>query len=101
MLGPSAVGILGRNEAENGRLEDLASGRPILRPADRPGPSAVLLGEGSALPLLAGLVAFYARSEPGAIARIEAGPGPCIEVEPATREIADALLVRLPEPGDT
>jgi tRNA-specific 2-thiouridylase len=100
-LGPASFGIIGRSEAENVTLESLASGMAIVRLSDRPGPSAVLVGDEAGLPLLAGLVAFYGRAEPGAPARVEIRPGAFLEVLPATREVADALLIRLPEPQAT
>lgn len=100
-LGTAGFGIIGRHEAENERIEELAGTRCVLRLADRPGPSAVLIGDESGIPLLAGLVALYGRAEHGAQARVEAGPGVFLSVPPVPREAADALLICLPETRTT
>jgi len=81
-----AVGVLGRDEADNNELEALSEGR-FLRLRDRPGPSAVLLGDPSAAPVLAGLVAFHAKLPTGSTALV-------LEGEDAEH------AVTVPAPGD-
>lgn len=100
-LGRGAVGFLGRNEAENAVLESLASPADILRLADRPGPSAVIVGGREGVPLLAAAVALYGRVPEGAEARVEKGAGGSVVVRPLPRSVADALLVCSEKPRRT
>jgi len=93
-LGRGSVGIVGRDEAENAMLESLAAPSDILRLADRPGPSAVIIGGREGIPLLASAVALYGRVPEGEEAGVETGRDGSVAVRPLPRNVADALLVR-------
>lgn len=96
-LGRGSVGIVGRDEDENSRLESLAAPADVLRLAGRPGPSAVIVGGREGVGLLASAVALYGRVPEGEAASVETGSDGSIQVRPMPRSVADALLVRIEE----
>jgi tRNA-uridine 2-sulfurtransferase len=92
VLPGGAVGLVGRDQRDNEVLVSLAGERATLELADRPGPSGVLLGDESALPVLASLVALYGKTPPGCSARVKIGARE-VEVMPMAPEEARIMLV--------
>jgi tRNA-specific 2-thiouridylase len=92
VLPGGAVGLVGRDQRDNEALVSLAGERATLELADRPGPSGVLLGDDSALPALAALVALYGKTPPGSPARVKIGSRE-VETEPMDPEEAKTMLV--------
>jgi predicted ribosome quality control (RQC) complex YloA/Tae2 family protein len=73
-LSPSAILILGRDQKDNERLEELAdAGDMLLRALDHPGPTGLLLGpawsEGDAS-LAARILVAYGDSRPGSVSQV-------------------------------
>jgi hypothetical protein len=93
-LGEGSVLVLGRDEEDCGKLEEI-SGGAVFSTTDRPGPSAVMLGPGDEL-LAASLVALYAKVPRGTVARVSTPSGRVAEVLPASPEDAARMIVRTP-----
>ncbi len=91
-LGPSSVGLVGRSRGDNRALER-ASGSEGIALSDRPGPTGILLGDPSGLPLLASLVARYGKVPPGETAEVLVEGGPAVLTGPADDETASSLSV--------
>jgi tRNA-uridine 2-sulfurtransferase len=73
-LTPTTVLIVGRNQPDNERIEDLAGpGDTLLRAADVPGPTGLILGreaDDEALALAAGILVSYSDTPPGEEAQV-------------------------------
>ena len=82
-LADDAKLIVGRNQAENQRLEELAAPDSVyMKLADRPGPLGLYYGPEKRLPLAASIVAAY--GQPDVMIRVTAN-GTVLEVEPFSK----------------
>ncbi len=90
--GPSSFLVLGRDDRDNTALESL-SGGCYYTPSDRPGPSAVPLGDPTPHAVAASLVALYTKRLAANTLRVDTPGGSPVESPPASRETADRMAV--------
>lgn len=94
-LSSSAAGVIGRNRNENEKLENLAQQSDrIIELINRPGPSAILMGDIAELPLLSSLVAFYGKVRSGENVKIKSASGDIMIVTPASSDLTGKLIVK-------
>lgn len=95
-LSPAAKLVVGRNQSENARLEELApAGALLMRAADLPGPLGVYFGpgQGEDLDLAAALVAGYGKAGAGQEVDVMVLGGPVLRVAAASKQRAAGLLL--------
>ena len=95
-LSPRAKLVVGRNQADNRRLEAAAPpGALELVCLGIPGPLGLYFGppDGQDLELAARVVAGYAKTEPGQKVRVRAGEDRVLEVQPLPRRQAHGMLL--------
>jgi tRNA-specific 2-thiouridylase len=95
-LGGGAAGLVGRSEADNARLEELADPGRTFVTVGFPGPTGVVLGSAPepGVMLLCSLMVLYARKFTGAEAAVRTLDGREYRVAPADPETAESLLVK-------
>jgi hypothetical protein len=92
-LGPASFLVLGRDERDNAKLEEL-SGGAVYTPRDVPGPSAVPVGDPSPQLEAAALVALFSRPVGSGYFCVNTPDGSVIETPPASRETAESTVIR-------
>jgi hypothetical protein len=95
-LGVGAAGLVGRSEADNAGLEELAAPGRTLVTAGFPGPTGVVLGSASEpeIMLLCSLMVLYSRKFTGVEAAVRTLDGREYRVGPADPETAESLIVK-------
>ena len=87
--------VVGRNQAENGLLEQSETGALTMRAKNIPGPMALYFGpeDGPDLELAAAIVAGYGKTQPGQKVEIILGDGREMTVEALHRRNAQEMLL--------
>lgn len=87
--------VVGRNQSENGKLEEIAADALTMRARDLPGPLALYYGpaQGEDIELAAAIVAGYGKAQPGDEVAVLLGDGRVMNVTALHRRHAQGMLL--------